>query len=363
MALDGKLDLVRSSLKTLMNNLQPTDRVALIAFSTHAYVALPHTSARQKDTILRAIDSLHATGGTNVEAGLELAYRLANETRNRRAANRVLLCSDGVANLGAGGPDALLARVRGYAQENLVSLYTYGFGGGGFGTGGRDALKGDKMLQRLANEGDGNYRYVDSKSAAGDLFALPEKLQVLAADAKIQVDFEPEVVSHYRLLGYEKRDIADADFRNDKKDAGEVGPGSTVTVLYEIKRQSQAGSLGRIFLRYRDTSTRRFEEYDFDLPTGVIAARLADTTDRFRFLASVAEFSELLRGSYFARNGSYGDILEILDRLSPEMKQTNACQEVRELVGRAQTLTANHSLEVLTRSTQNSAQNQSQNKK
>jgi len=343
MALDGKLELVRNSVKTLVANLQPTDRVAIVAFSNHAYVALPHTSGRQQETIRRAIDSLTPTGGTNVGAGIELAYRLANEARSRRAANRVILCSDGVATLGSRGPDEVLTRVRRYAQENLVSLFTYGFGSGG-----KKAVEGDEMLRRLANEGDGNYRYVDSESAAQELFSLPEKLQLLAADAKIQVEFDPDVVTHYRLLGYEKRDIADQDFRNDARDAGEVGPGSTVTVLYELERHSQAASLGRIFLRYRDVSTRRVEEFDYDLPTGVIAASLASTSDRFRFTAAVAELAELLRESYFARNGSYGAVLRLLDGLSPMTRERGDWQETRELASRALRLSAARALESLT---------------
>ena len=340
MADNGKLQLLKSSIRTLVSNLEPNDRVAIVAFSTNAYVVLPHTSVRQKSEIEAAIASLHANGGTNVEAGIDLAYRLAAESSNRRAANRVILCSDGVANLGARGPEAVLQRIRRYARDNLVALFTYAFG-----TGGRQAVRGDRMLQRLADEGDGRYQYVDSASTSRSIFSLPDQLQILASDAKIQVDFNPDVVSHYRLLGYEKRDIADKDFRNDKVDAGEVGPGATVTALYEIKRSRPVGSLGRIRLRYLDTLSGRVEETDFDLPPGILAEKLTNTTERFRLIASVAEFAELLRGSYYARNGSYGAILEVMSRFSPAARNRLDFAEIYRIVGKAQGLCAVRTLQ------------------
>ncbi|MEE3198827.1 MAG: von Willebrand factor type A domain-containing protein, partial [Planctomycetota bacterium] len=340
MADTGKLRLLKDSIRTLVSNLSINDRVAIVAFSTNAYVVLPHTSVRQKTEIDAAIDSLQANGGTNIEAGIDLAYRLAAESGNRRAANRVILCSDGVANLGARGPEVVLKRIRRYARDNLVSLFTYAFG-----TGGRQAVRGDRMLQRLADEGDGRYQYVDSASTSRDIFSLPDQLQILASDAKIQVDFNPDVVSHYRLLGYEKRDIADKDFRNDKVDAGEVGPGATVTALYEIKRSRPVGSLGRIRLRYLDTLSGRVEETDFDLPPGVLAEKLTSTTERFRLIASVAEFAELLRGSYYARNGSYGAILELMSTFSTAARNRLDFAEIYQVIGKAQGLCAVRTLQ------------------
>jgi len=342
MASDGKLKLLQESLKALVANLGVNDRVAIVAFSTNAFVVLPHTSARQRAHIEAAIDSLSPDGGTNVEAGIDLAYRLAGESHDHRAANRVLLCSDGVANLGAKGPEAILERIRRFAEGNLVSLFTYAFG-----TGGRQAVQGDRMLQRLADEGDGRYQYVDSSQSGRNLFSLPDQLQFLASDAKIQVDFNPEVISHYRLLGYEKRDIADVDFRNDKIDAGEVGPGSTVTAIYEIKRARPIGSLGRIHLRYRDETSRRFEEFDFDLPTGVLAGRIADTTDRFRFIAAISEFAEILRQSYYARDASYGAVLQLMASNSTGYRARTDWREARELIGIAQGLSAVEALDAL----------------
>ncbi len=335
MAADGKINLLKKSIRTLVNKLNPSDRVAIIAFSTNAYVVLPHTPVRQKAEILGAIESLTPIGGTNVEAGIDLAYRLAGESSHKRAANRVILCSDGVANLGSRGPEIILKKIARFASEDRIALYTYAFGSGG-----RQAVKGDKMLQQLANRGDGRYQYVDSGGAAEKIFSVPDELQVLAADAKIQVDFNPDVVSHYRLLGYEKRDIADKDFRNDKVDAGEVGPGSTVTALYEIKRSRPVGSIGRIYLRYKDSVSSTVEELNYELHPGVLSGDSRGTSDRFRFIASVAEFAELLRGSYYARNGSFGAALQLMNEVSTEFKKRDDWKEAYRSISAAQGLSA-----------------------
>jgi Ca-activated chloride channel family protein len=331
MNLESRLGLVRQALTTLAGSLKPDDRVGIVGFAAHAYLVLPHTPAREKDRILGAISSLSPTGGTNVEAGLDLAYRIADEVFAPKAVNRIILCSDGVANVGARGPEEILKKVQVFAKRGIY-LSCAGFGAG---------LK-DALLETLADKGNGNYAYVDSAATAEKIFRdnLPSTLQVLAQDAKIQVDFNPEVVSHYRLLGYENRDIADKDFRNDKVDAGEVGPGTTVTVLYEIQRRANCqGDLGRIYLRYLDTGTHRVDEVSFPLHPGVLATSLNDSSDRVRFLACVAETAELLRTSYWARDGSYGKVLGVLSSLSPEYRARGDFMELAELVGRARELT------------------------
>jgi Ca-activated chloride channel family protein len=197
------------------------------------------------------------------------------------------------------------------------------------------------MLETLSNRGNGNYIHIDSRGEAQKIFQtnLPKTLSVLAQDAKIQVEFDPEVVSHYRLLGYENRDIRDEDFRDDRVDAGEVGPGTTVTVLYEIlRRRSSHGDLGRIYLRYRDTGAQRVEERSYPLSPGVLATHLEETSDRFRLAASVAETAELLRKSYWARDGSYAKVLEVLRTLGPEAQSRPEVRELFELALRAQVL-------------------------
>jgi Ca-activated chloride channel family protein len=331
MATSGRLELVRIALRGLVASLGENDRIAIVAFGASAWVVLPHTSLSERTRVENAIDSLGPTGGTNVEAGLDLAYRLADEAQDHRSVHRVILCSDGVANVGARGPEEILSRVEVYARRGIF-LTTVGFGLGDYE---------DALLEQIATRGNGNYRHVDGPEEATRLFesCLPSTLDVLAGDAKIQVEFDPDVVAHYRLLGYEKRDIADVDFRNDAVDAGEVGPGTTVTVLYEIsRREISSGSLGTVFLRYKDLGTDRVIEQRLDMPPGIIATSLRETSDRFRFIAAVAEFAELLRGSYFARDGAYGTVLALLDSVSEEFESLAARNEVSELVAIAQRL-------------------------
>ncbi len=331
MNLGARLSLVRQALETLALALRPEDRVAVVAFGASPYLVLPHTAARERERILGAVRSLTPGGGTNVGAGLDLAYRVADEAFDAKSLNRIILCSDGVANVGSKGPEEILKRVEVFAKRGIY-LSSVGFGMGKYN---------DTMLETIANKGNGNYAYVDSLQAATEIFHnnLPSTLQVLAQDAKIQVDFNPEVVSHYRLLGYENRDIADADFRNDRVDAGEVGPSSTVTVLYELQRKpSSSGDLGKVFIRYRDTGTGRVEEYNYPIPPGVLITSLKETSEQFRFIACVAETAELLRESYWARNGSFAAVLVTLDGLSPQYKARREARELTSLVTQAQAL-------------------------
>jgi Ca-activated chloride channel family protein len=267
-----------------------------------------------------------------VEAGLDLAYRLADEVFQPRAVNRVILLSDGVANVGERGPDEILKKVQVFAQRGIY-LSSVGVGMGRYN---------DRLLEALATRGNGNYAYVDSEEEAVRIFreCLPSTLQVLAQDAKVQVDFNPEVVDLYRLLGYEKRDIADQDFRNDKIDAGEVGPGTTVTVLYEVRRRtSSSGDLGRIRLRYLDTGTGRVQETDYPLSPGVLATDLAATSSRFRLIAAAAQCAELLRGSHWSRGGSYGFVLALLGTVGAPERDRPEWKDLVEIASRAQALT------------------------
>ncbi len=332
MNLQNRLDLVRASLSTLVGTLKPEDRVGIVAYNAHAYLVLPHTAAREQSRILGAVGALAPGGASNVEAGLDLAYRVADEVFEPRAVNRVILCSDGVANAGARGPEEILQKVKVYSGRGIY-LSTVGFGATRYN---------DALMETLADRGNGNYSFVDGPAQANEVFKknLPGTLQVLAQDAKIQVDFDPAVVSHYRLLGYENRDIADKDFRNDKIDAGEVGPGATVSVLYEIRRHPRTpGDLGRIHLRYRDTGTGRVDEQYYPLPPGVLATSVRGSSERFRFVAAVAELAELLRGSYWARDGAYQNVLALLRTLGPAYRARPEVREVFELAQRAQILT------------------------
>ncbi|MBI4615387.1 MAG: von Willebrand factor type A domain-containing protein [Planctomycetes bacterium] len=326
MYLEDRLELVKRSLATLVRSLDGDDRVGIVAYSSHAYLVLPHTPAREASRIAGALESLSPHGESNVEAGLEMAYHLADEVFEPRGLNRVILASDGVATAGARGPEEILAKVKVYADRGIY-LSTVGFG---------RTKYDDRLMESLADNGNGRYDYVGSAAEAQRFFSgsLPGNLEVLAKDAKIQVVWNPEVVSHYRLLGYENRDIEDERFRDDTVDAGEVGPGTTVTALYEVRRVPRAhGELARVHVRFLSTVTSRVEELEFGLPAGLSEG--PGPSEHFLLLACVAETAELLRGSYWARDGSFEAVLGTLQSMSEVFRNGPAWRELAEVVGLA----------------------------
>jgi Ca-activated chloride channel family protein len=326
-----RLDTVKKSINVLVDALEPTDLVAIASYADEATLILPHTPARQKERIRGVLGSMLPRGGTNVEAGLDLAYRVAHDALSPGSLNRVILVSDGVANVGARGPEEILKKVKVFARKGIY-LSAVGVGMGKYN---------DAMLERLANEGNGNYSYVSNDAEATHIFRnnLPGTLEVLAQDAKIQVEFHAEGVTHYRLLGYENRDIADKDFRNDKVDAGEVGPGTTVTALYEIvRRPGWAGSIGTVRLRYLDTRKGQIDERDFPIPQGVVATETGAASESLRLLACAAELAELLRESYYARDGSFSDVLGEIARLDPVTQNRPETRDLAQMTAQAQVL-------------------------
>ncbi|MCB0048392.1 MAG: DUF3520 domain-containing protein, partial [Caldilinea sp.] len=227
MDMENRLGLAKRALYLLVNELRPTDSVAIVVYGDAARTVLDMTPVSEKQVILNAINQVYAEGSTNAAAGLWLGYRLASEHFNPEATNRVILLSDGVANVGVTGPGEILDVIKRHANEG-ITLTTVGLGMGNYN---------DTLMEQLADDGDGFYAYVDSMKEAERLFVdeLTSTLLTIAKDAKIQVEFNPEVVERYRLVGYENRDVADDDFRNDEVDAGEIGAGHSVTALYEIE--------------------------------------------------------------------------------------------------------------------------------
>ncbi len=329
----SRLALVKQALTTLVESLQPEDAVSIVGFRDQSELVLPRTQASQKQRILDAIDSMSARGSTNVETGLNLGYRMADEAYATNAVNRMILFSDGVANVGEKGPDEILKLVKIFASRG-IDLSTIGVGMGKIN---------DPMMRTLADNGNGSCHFADTLAEAQTILTqkLPPHLNVLARDAKVQVDFDSDTVKSYRLLGYEKRKIADKDFRNDKIDSGDVTHDTLVTVFYEIVRQSGVhGALGKVYLRWKDAGSPRLEvvERNYPLEQGIYAGPAAKASPDFRFLACVARFAELLRDSKWTRQGSYAEVLAELDRLPNEFKAKPECQEVRDLVARAQRL-------------------------
>ncbi len=333
MGQENRLGLVKQALTLLVEQLRPSDKVGIVVYGTNARVVLPHTGIVNREHILTAIRTLMSEGATNAEAGLRMGYKLALQNSKSDCINRVILCSDGVANVGQTGSDAILKEIRSYVKEG-VTLTTVGFGMGNYN---------DILMEQLANNGNGSYAYVDTLNEAKRIFVenLTGTLQVIAKDAKIQVEFNPETVSRFRLLGYENRRLAHEDFRNDTVDAGEVGAGHSVTALYEIKLHKNAvGKLATVSIRHEDPDTGHVTEVNESITTDTLKGTFEETTRTFQLAASVAEFAEILRGSFWAQEGSLESVQETIagilphiDAKTPEHRARN--EELLSLIHKA----------------------------
>ena len=318
-----RLELVKDAVHLLVDQLDEEDRVTIVNFSEDAWLVLEPTSGDEKDTIIDAINSLYPMNSTNANAGLQLGYRYAYRMFNPEYTNRLVLCSDGVANQGNTSVDSMLEYVRTYADQG-ITLTGIGVGMGNYN---------DVLLEQLADNGDGNYYYVDTKDQAREVFVhnLTATMQVIAYDAKIQIDFNPEVVEKYRLIGYENRQIADEDFRDDSVDAGEIGAGMTAAALYEI--QLKDGAEGRIAtaqLRWQDAETREVVEIDGDFYTNDLADSFKETSPYFQLASTVAAYAEILRVSPYVE-GDLSDVAHEADRISMLMVEVSMANEFAEL--------------------------------
>jgi Ca-activated chloride channel family protein len=310
--------LLKSSFKLLVDQLREQDRVAIVVYAGAAGVVLDATAGSDKRTILHALDNLEAGGSTAGGAGIRLAYDIARENFRTGGNNRVILATDGDFNIGESS-NAAMERLIGSKREEGVFLTVLGFGMGNYK---------DSKMETLADKGNGNYAYIDNLTEArkvlvsefgGTLFAI-------AKDVKLQVEFNPAKVKAYRLIGYENRMLKDEDFNNDRKDAGDLGSGHTVTALYEI---IPAGVNSEFFtadeLKYQKnvidpaasvskelmTIKFRYKKPDQDV-SKLMVHTLADrhtplraTSDNFRWSAAVASFGMLLRESEYAGDFTY----------------------------------------------------------
>ena len=335
MAMENRLGLVKRALTLLVEQLRPSDEVAIVVYGTRARTVLRHTGIEGREEILEAIHSLESDGSTNAEEGLRLGYELASRNARVGRINRVILCSDGVANVGETGPDAILREIRAYVKEG-ITLTTVGFGMGNFN---------DILMEQLANKGNGFYAYVDTLNEAKRVFVenLTRTLQIIAKDAKIQVEFNPEVVSRFRLLGYENRRLDHEDFRDDDADGGEIGSGHSVTALYEIKlHEGTSGQMATVFIRHEDPDTHHISEIDEGIFTTELKRVFEDASPEFQLAATVAEFAEILRESYWARGGSLAAVSQSLKGIAPQIPNASV-DELMNLVSRANRFKAQNS--------------------
>jgi Ca-activated chloride channel family protein len=320
-----KLPLVQESLGLLVNQLRPEDRVAIVVYAGAAGLVLESTPGSQRSRILDAIERLHAGGSTAGGAGLRLAYDVARQHHLRRGNNRVILATDGDFNVGESS-DAAMVRLISERREEGTFLTVLGFGTGN--------LQSEKM-QALAQNGNGNYAYIDSRQEARKVLVseMGGTLLTVARDVKLQVEFNPERVRGYRLIGYENRLLAAEDFNDDRKDAGDLGAGHTVTALYEIvpaDRESGALAGGVDPLRYQSPGrvSRRaggneiaFVKVRYKQPRGTesrllehpVRAGSGRTSADFDFAAAVAGFGMLLRESEHRGDLTAGQVLELAE--------------------------------------------------
>ncbi len=329
MAPENRLPLVKRSLRLLVNNLNDDDQVAIVTYGSSASLHLRPTPVAEADTILTAIDALANEGSTNASAGLQLGYSVAREALIPGGINRVILASDGVANVGPTGPDEILRLIRG-AIDDGIEMVSIGVGMGSFN---------DVLLEQLANDGDGFYAYVDTLREAERLFVdgLVGTLQTIAKQAKVQVEWDADVVDSYRLLGFENRDIADEDFRNDDVDAGEIGAGHSVTALYEVNAVNGrfTGDLGRVSIRWEDPDTGEVTEIARAIRLADLADDFRDAAPTFQLTATVAAFAEILRDSPFVAGVSPGVIADEAERILGLLPDDEDVREFTELTGRA----------------------------
>jgi len=307
-----RLPLAKRALRMLVDNLRDGDTVALVTYAGGVKLVLPPTGLEKKALIHAAIEDLTPGGSTAMSSGIELAYKQAMATLDGHSVSRVLILSDGDANVGRTSHEEILQQIRGYVKEG-VTLSTLGFGLGNYK---------DTLMEQLADRGNGNYFYVDSLMAARRIFQeqLGGTLEVIAQDVKLQVEFDPAQVERYRLVGYENRNIADEDFRNDKVDAGEIGAGHSVTALYELELAPGATGdhLATVHLRAKKPRGETADEAAYPFQASALSSRFEDASSDFRFATAVMGAAEIFRRSPHAQKWNFEQVVRIAQGASPK---------------------------------------------
>ncbi|MGV3485472.1 MAG: YfbK domain-containing protein [Planctomycetaceae bacterium] len=329
----NKLPLVKQGLQKLVGRLGEKDRVAIVVYAGSAGLVLDSTPASDRSAILRRINQMHSGGSTNGGEGIRLAYQVARDHFIKDGVNRVILCSDGDFNVGTTSDDELVTMVE-TESKGGIDLTVLGFGMGNHN---------DAMMEKISGRGNGNYAFIDSEAEAQRVLVeqTSSTLVTIARDVKIQVEFNPAEVAAYRLIGYENRRLANEDFKDDTKDAGEIGAGHSVTALYELipasgdtaalapaidelryqrpvspTEASQSGEWMTVKLRYKKPDSDTSIPVSFPVTAGQqeFAAASAD----FRFAAAVASFGMLLRSSQHAGNWTLEDVRQAAEAAKGE---------------------------------------------
>ncbi|NRA53549.1 MAG: VWA domain-containing protein [Gammaproteobacteria bacterium] len=318
----NKLPLLKKSLMMLTSQLGKNDRVSIVVYAGAAGVVLQPTAGNNHQAINMALSQLRAGGSTHGSQGIELAYQLAKQSFISDGINRVILATDGDFNVGTTNIESLKSLIE-TQRKSGIGLTTLGFGQGNYN---------DHLMEQLADIGNGNYAYIDNINEARKVLVdqLSSTLQIIAKDVKIQVEFNPDQVAEYRLLGYENRQLAREDFNNDKVDAGDIGAGHDVTAIYELtltnatnkqidplryksitKQPSLSSEIAMIKLRYKQPNSAHSK-----LITKVVARNLLSTaaTNDFKFATAVAAFGQLLQGGKYLGKYTYQDVIELANR-------------------------------------------------
>jgi Ca-activated chloride channel family protein len=325
-----KLPLVKAAMSKLAGELTRKDKVSIVVYAGAAGLALEPTSDTR--TIRAALDRLSAGGSTAGGAGLQLAYQIAEDNRIEGGVNRVILCTDGDFNVGVSDQKSLIAMIE-KQRDSGITLTALGFGTGNLN---------DAMMEQIADHGNGNYAYIDTALEAEKVLSdeMSSTLFTIAKDVKIQVEFNPAVVSQYRLIGYENRALREEDFNNDKVDAGDIGAGHQVTAIYEIvptgvegwisprrydgqpsrEASSRASEIAFVRLRYKlpDGATSKLIERT--VAKSDMAAARAPAGD-MAFAVAVAAYGQKLRGDPLLGNYSFADIVSLAGRQSNFWRQ------------------------------------------
>ena len=324
MQADNKLKLLKNAMKLLARQLRAEDRVSIVVYAGASGVVLEPVGGEQTAKIHQAIDRLSAGGSTNGGAGIRLAYSLARQHFVKNGINRVILATDGDFNVGTVDFEALKNLIE-RQRESGVTLTTLGFGAGNYN---------DHLMEQLADVGNGNYAYIDTLSEAQKVLVeeMSSTLHTIAKDVKIQIEFNPNAVAEYRLIGYENRILSREDFNNDKIDAGDIGAGHTVTALYELslvdsshrwveplrygnKRNNtgalEQGELAFLKLRYKQPLETKSRLITQEVTRGDVKHEIKGASNGYRFAAAVAAFGQILRGGKYLGDFDYSDVVQL----------------------------------------------------
>ncbi len=288
--------------------MQPNDKISICTYAGSVGTVLLPTSFTEisREGLKDIISDLEAGGSTAMGSGIQNAYNINMSGFLENSVNRIIVCSDGDANVGPTGFEGILELITSYIAEG-ITLSTLGFGQGNYN---------DYLMEQLADHGNGNYYYIDSIAEAERLFReeLTAVMEVIAKDVKIQVEFNDRKVLRYRLIGYENRGIADDDFEDETTDAGEIGAGHRVTALYEIElKENGFGNIGTVHLRYKLPNGVSDIPLDLSIGADVLSNDFSTSSPRFQFTVGVAEFAEILRESPYVKT-TFSDVENLIQQ-------------------------------------------------